>query len=73
MKEIEEKQEELASVEKSKEAADEVLKEKKKEAGKRSRELAELEQNIRVVVSTLCGEKLILNFFSFNLFFNKKN
>lgn len=72
MKEIEEKQEELASVEKSKEAADEVLKEKKKEAGKRSRELAELEQNIRVVVSKLCGVKLILIFFSFNLFFNKK-
>lgn len=51
MNEIKEKQEELASVEKNKEQADEVLKEKKKEAGKRSRELAELEQNIRVVVS----------------------
>lgn len=51
MNEIKEKQEELASVEKNKEQADEVLKEKKKEAGKRSRELAELEQKIRVVVS----------------------
>lgn len=51
MNEIKEKQEELASVEKNKEQADEVLKEKKKEAGKASRALAELEQKIRVVVS----------------------
>lgn len=49
--EINDKQEELASVEKNKEQADEVLKEKKKQAGKVSRELAELEQKIRVVVS----------------------
>lgn len=51
MNEIKDKQEELASVEKNKEQADEVLKEKKKFAGKQSRELAELEQKIRVVVS----------------------
>lgn len=51
MSEIKEKQEELIDVEKKKEQADEILKDKKKEAGKRSRELAELEQNIRVVVS----------------------
>lgn len=51
MNEIKEKQEELASVEKNKEQADEVLKEKKKQQGKQSRELAELEQKIRVVVS----------------------
>lgn len=49
--EIKEKHEELASVEKNKESADDVLKEKKKQAGKQSRELAELEQKIRVVVS----------------------
>lgn len=51
MNEIKEKQVELASVEKNKEQADEILKDKKKEAGKRSRELAELEQKIRVVVN----------------------
>lgn len=51
--EIKEKQEELASVEKNKEQADEVLKEKKKHAGKMSRELAECEQKIRVVVSVI--------------------
>lgn len=51
MNEIKEKQEELSSVEKNKEQADEILKEKKKQAGKQSRELAELEQRIRVVVS----------------------
>lgn len=51
MNEIKEKQEEVAVVEKNKEQADEVLKDMKKEAGKRSRELAELEQKIRVVVS----------------------
>lgn len=50
-----EKQEELASVEKNKEQADEVLKERKKQAGKVSRELAELEQKIRVVVSKIIG------------------
>lgn len=53
MNEIKEKQEDLASVEKNKENADEVLKEKKKLAGKQSRELAELEQKIRVVVSKI--------------------
>lgn len=51
MNEIKEKQEEVVLVEKNKEQADEVLKEKKKDAGKRSRALAELEQEIRVVVS----------------------
>lgn len=49
--EIKEKQEELGSVELQKEQADEILKDKKKQAGKISRELAELEQKIRVVVS----------------------
>lgn len=49
--EMQEKQKELATVEQNKEKADEVLKEKKKEAGKITRELAELEQKIRVVVS----------------------
>lgn len=49
--EIKEKQEEVTSVERNKEQADEVLKDKKKQAGKTSRELAELEQKIRVVVS----------------------
>lgn len=47
-----EKQEELTAVERNKEQADDVLKERKKQAGKVSRELAELEQKIRVVVST---------------------
>lgn len=51
LNEIKEKQDEVASVEKNKEQADEALKEKKKQAGKQSRELAELEQKIRVVVS----------------------
>lgn len=51
MNEIKDKQEELTEFEKKKEQADEILKDKKKEAGKRSRELAELEQKIRVVVS----------------------
>lgn len=51
MAEIKEKQSEVTTVEKNKEQADEVLKDKKKLAGKISRELAELEQKIRVVVS----------------------
>lgn len=51
LNEIKEKQDEVTSVEKNKEQADEVLKEKKKQSGKLSRELAELEQKIRVVVS----------------------
>lgn len=50
--EMHEKQKELTTVEQNKEKADEILKEKKKEAGKITRELAELEQKIRVVVST---------------------
>lgn len=52
-KEIEEKNVELGSVERNKEQADDILKDKKKQAGKISRELAELEQKIRVVVSIL--------------------
>lgn len=51
MNEIKEKQDEVVSVEKNKEQADEVLKEKKKQHTKQSRDLAELEQKIRVVVS----------------------
>lgn len=47
---MQEKQKELTIVEQNKEKADEILKEKKKEAGKITRELAELEQKIRVVV-----------------------
>lgn len=49
---MQEKQKELTTVEQNKEKADEILKEKKKESGKITRELAELEQKIRVVVST---------------------
>lgn len=49
--EMQEKQKELTTVEQNKEKADEILKEKKKESGKITRELAELEQKIRVVVS----------------------
>lgn len=47
---MKEKQEELLSVERNKEQADDILKEKKKDSGKLSRELAEIEQKIRVVV-----------------------
>lgn len=50
---MKEKQNELISVEHNKEQADEILKEKKKEAGKISRELAEVDQKIRVVVRDL--------------------
>lgn len=50
-----EKQEELTVVERNKEQKDEVLKERKKQAGKVSRELAELEQKIRVVVSIVAS------------------
>lgn len=49
--EMQEKQKELTTVEQNKEKADVILKEKKKESGKITRELAELEQKIRVVVS----------------------
>lgn len=49
--EMQGKQEEVVLVERKKEQADEVLKDKKKEAGKFSRELAKLEQDIREVVS----------------------
>lgn len=45
------KQDEVQGVERKKEQADDVLKDKKKEAGKISRELAKLEQDIREVVS----------------------
>lgn len=44
------KQQEIHAVEKKKEEADDVLKEKKKEAGKFNRELAKAEQQIREVV-----------------------
>lgn len=44
------KQDEIQGVERKKEQADDVLKDKKKEAGKISRELAKLEQDIREVV-----------------------
>lgn len=54
--EMQEKQKELTVVEQNKEKADEILKEKKKEAGKITRDLAELEQKIRVVV---CGTFLL--------------
>lgn len=50
---MKDKQDEVKSVEEKKERADEVLKDKKKEAGKLSRELAELEQKIRVVESEM--------------------
>lgn len=56
--EIKEKQSEVTTVEGNKEQADEVLKEKKKMAGKISRELAELEQKIRVVVSICQYDKI---------------
>lgn len=49
--EMQTKQEEVKLVERKKEQADDVLKEQKKEAGKISRELAKLEQDIREVVS----------------------
>lgn len=46
------KQDEVQGVERKKEQADDVLKDKKKEAGKISRELAKLEQDIREVVNS---------------------
>lgn len=49
--EMQAKQDEVQSVEQKKAEADEVLKEKKKDTGKISRELAKLEQDIREVVS----------------------
>lgn len=49
--EMKEKQEELTTVERQKEQADEVLKDMKKESGKLSREIAEIEQKIRVIES----------------------
>lgn len=51
--EIKEKQEELVSIERQKEQADEVLKDMKKESGKLSREVAEIEQKIRVIESEM--------------------
>lgn len=45
------KQDEVQAVEQKKTEADEVLKEKKKDTGKISRELAKIEQDIREVVS----------------------
>lgn len=50
---LESKQQELVTVEKKKEEADEVLKDKKKEAGKIARELAKFEQDIREVESEM--------------------
>lgn len=49
------KQDEVQAVEQKKAEADEVLKEKKKDTGKISRELAKLEQDIREVVSGKCS------------------
>ena len=44
------KQSEMTTVEKKKEIADEILKEKKKDAGKLNRDLAKTEQDIREIV-----------------------
>lgn len=65
--EMQTKQEEVQLVEKKKEQADDVLKDKKKEAGKISRELAKIEQDIREVV---CLHVILKrsNAFCFNLF-----
>jgi structural maintenance of chromosome 1 len=45
------KQREVEKIEKKKEKAEELLKEKKKEQGRFNRELAKIEQDIREVVS----------------------
>lgn len=50
---MEQKQNEVSQVERKKEAADEVLKDKKKDSGKISRELAKIEQDIREVESEM--------------------
>ncbi|XP_055852264.1 structural maintenance of chromosomes protein 1A [Episyrphus balteatus] len=50
---LETKQEEIKSVEVKKEQADEVLKEKKKEAGKIGRDLAKVDQEIREVETAI--------------------
>lgn len=50
---MQEKQKEVTTVERNKEQADEVLKEKKKESAKISRELAAIEQSIRDVESEM--------------------
>jgi structural maintenance of chromosome 1 len=47
------KQREVEKIEKKKEKAEELLKEKKKEQGRFNRELAKIEQDIREVVSPL--------------------
>lgn len=54
--EMKSKQDEVQGVERKKEQADDVLKDKKKEAGKISRELAKLEQDIREVVNIFLSE-----------------
>lgn len=53
------KQEDVQTVERKKEQADDVLKDKKKEAGKISRELAKIEQDIREVVGFLRRRKCV--------------
>lgn len=65
------KQEEVKMVERKKEQADDVLKEQKKEAGKISRELAKLEQDIREVVIDYIQTQSIL-LFTFVLLINRK-
>lgn len=50
--EIESKKKEVRKIEAKKEKAEEVLKERKKDQGKVSRELARIEQEIREVVCT---------------------
>ncbi|KXJ80531.1 structural maintenance of chromosomes protein 1A [Aedes albopictus] len=50
---LESKQQDLTLIEKKKEEADDVLKEKKKEAGKTARDLAKIEQEIREVESEM--------------------
>jgi structural maintenance of chromosome 1 len=47
------KQREVEKIERKKEKAEELLKEKKKEQGRFNRELAKIEQDIREVVSPL--------------------
>ena len=49
--ELAKKRKDVEKVEKKKEQAEEVLKEKKKEQGKGNRELAKIDQEIREVVS----------------------
>lgn len=65
---LEDRKKEVAKIEAKKEKAEDVVKEKKKEQGKASRDLAKVEQEIREIVRHICALLLLFKFYYYNTF-----